>query len=146
MDRINQKGQAFEVFRILIGSIIGLAIVVIIYSLITQTALQKEYLEDSIFYKKIEMSINNPTGTYNLIDNVNVKSGTSINNEYLGNRTGIGKNCFNILNPNNSNISYFNNGTTGIVFKKDLKLNFSIKCYISNQEDCKIKCEIQVVN
>ncbi len=144
MARLNSKGQSSEVFKLLIGSIIGLAIIVIIYSLITQISSQKEYLEDAIFYKKIEGAIRNPTGSETLIEKVNVKSGSSITNEYLGNRTGLGKECFSINNPNNDAINYIDN--QGIVFKKDLKLDFIIKCEITNEELCQITCNIKVAN
>lgn len=137
------KGQSSAVFRLLIGMIVGVTIFAIIYSLIMQTDASKGYLENEIFYKKIEMAIKNPTSQEYIIDKVEVKKNTSVNKYSLSYKTGLGESCFSfaVADPDRKDVQAI--GSTGLSFKKDVTLDFGVKC-ITNQQDCKIFCDITI--
>jgi len=138
---INQLGQASDVFRLLIGMVVGITIFAIIYSLIVQTETSTDYLENEMFFKKLEMAIKNPTGQSYEIENVEVKKSSQLNVYYMSYKTGLGKDCFTLESTTRTDIICT---STMYQFKKDAKLNFSIFCELDDSGDCKVECTLSV--
>jgi anionic cell wall polymer biosynthesis LytR-Cps2A-Psr (LCP) family protein len=131
----NQKGQAGSVFKILIGAVVGLAIVGIIYSIIVVMSGQKAYLSEEIFSNKIKMAMKNPTGQEQQINDYLFFKGKVLAKKSLSEQTGLNESCISI-NKDNASVDY-------ISFEKDTMIDLGIKCEL-NQNECQVFCSLFV--
>lgn len=143
----NTKGQAGSVFKILIGAVIGIAIVGIIYSIISIMSGQKEYLSEEVFSNKIKMAMKNPTGNPYIINDFSFNGAKSIAKKNLAEQTGLASNCItlkkdigaqdNILaSPSNTDAEY-------IHFPQDVIIDLEVFCNMG-EEPCQIVCDLTV--
>ena len=142
---LNSKGQAGSVFKILVGAVVGLAILGIIYSIILVMNNQKTYLSSEVFSNKIMMAMKNPTGSEYKIDDYSFSAGSVLSKAWLAEESGLAKECITLINTLNNkdvlsdnpdNANYFS-------FKKDSIVDIGILCIVGD-EDCPIECKLFV--
>ena len=143
----NSKGQAGSVFKLLIGAVIGLAILGIIYSIILVMNNQKTYLSSEVFSNKIKMAMKNPTGSEYKIDDYSFASGNILSKKALAEQTGLKTNCITLVNTLNTGdvVSNDPNNVNYFSFTKDNIVDIGVLCNVRNEaEDCPIECELSV--
>jgi len=129
---MNQKGQEFEVFNLLIGAILALAILVIIVSIVN-------YLEDikiDSSLKAIEQKLSNaaqsPDGSVFVSEEVILPKDFSFNSKQVSRILNIGEECVEFDFPENANWAEYSNGTgekTLIQFTRRIETKFYVLCY-----------------
>jgi hypothetical protein len=141
---MNIKGQSGDVFKILIGTIVGLAIFGIIYTLIGITQDQQEYMLNEIFMNQMEMAVKNPTGIDYIIEDIKVTE-SILTGLFLQEKTGLSSKCFSFETTKPPSLVGETSGSiNGLIFKRDLELDFVINCKITEEQNCNIECNILV--
>ena len=143
----NSKGQAGSVFKLLIGAVIGLAIIGIVYSIIVVMGQQKNYLSEEVFSNKIKMAMKNPTGEGYLINDFAFANSKIMAKKSLSEQTGLGTTCITLKKgsgaPDNISINPPDDATY-ITFPKSSIVDLEITCDVGNETDCPIKCVLAV--
>jgi len=142
---LSKKGQAGSVFKLLIGAVIGLAIIGIIYSIIAQIDNQKTYLNEEVFSNKIIMGMKNPTGTDYFIDNFNFEKNKVLNKKALSDQTGLAERCITLINSSGENNSNIETSDSYFKFNNDIVLDVGINCSVG-EDDCQIDCALTLYN
>jgi len=137
-----KKGQAGSVFKLLIGAVIGLAIVGIIYSIIIVMSNQKSYLSDEVFSNKIKMAMKNPTGQDYLINDFSFSESKVLSKKSLSEQTGLGTNCITLNKGNGApNITYTDDYFS---FPKNTIVDLIVNCDVGTDSLCQIVCHLTV--
>lgn len=141
----DKKGQAGSVFKLLIGAVIGIAIIAIIVVIIQIMSDQKAYLSEEVFANKISMAMKNPTGSEYIVDNLTFSPQKVINKKALSEETGLGENCINLQVKENAQ-SYTETGSNGnyILFKKLATVSVGVSCSLSTDDACDLFCNLTV--
>ncbi len=141
----DKKGQAGSVFKLLIGAVIGIAIIAIIVVIIQIASDQKTYLSEEVFANKITMAMKNPTGSEYIVDNLTFSPQKVINKKALSEETGLGENCIS-LEIAESAQSYIETDPNKnyILFTKMATVNVGVTCNLSTDDVCDLKCNLKV--
>jgi hypothetical protein len=139
----NQKGQAGSVFKILIGAVIGVAIMGIIYSIIVVMGNQKTYLSEEVFSNKIIMAMKNPIGNEYIINDFTFQKGRVLTKKSLAEQTGLGEGCISFYKDDTIINNIEIDSEELISFKNIIIVDVGIKCEVS-EEPCPIKCDLSV--
>ena len=90
---LNQKGQAFDAYRILLGAILGLLILVIIVSSINYFEGLRLQVSQQRFYDGLSNAVSQPNGEIFLIEDLIFKGGDSFSTRLLERRIGLEEGC-----------------------------------------------------
>lgn len=135
---LNFKGQAGDVFKLLIGAVIGLAIIAIIYSILAIMGDQKSYLSEEVFSNKILMAMKNPTGKEYVIRDFLFEKNKSLSKMALSEKSGMGLDCITFKNETNSQkVGLIDNNI--FTFENDIEVDVGISCVA---DSCKDNCDI----
>lgn len=138
----NEKGQAFEPFKMLIGAIIALLILVIIMTSISYF----ENLEDTISHNKLYRgfvnAVNQPNGSVLLIRNLQFKEGYLYTNNGIGETMGIDSSCVEFIDNDISSVTV---SSESVRINDGMIANVYVRCNVSFDYDCEIICEISFV-
>lgn len=137
----NVKGQSGDVFKLLIGAVIGLAIIAIIYSILAIMGNQKSYLSEEVFSNKILMAMKNPTGQEYFINDFLFEKNKSLSKKALAEKSGLGVEC--IILAENIESSKVISTTNIIDFESDFTADVGVKC-ISDSGNCDILCTLTI--
>ncbi len=142
---IDSRGQAGSVFKILIGAVVGLAIVGIIYSIIVMMGTQKTYLSEEVFSNKILMAMKNPIGTEYVINDFSLEKGKAISKKALSEETGLGTSCITLSTDEAIKVNLENPNENYIAFKDTFVVDVGVTCNpINDDSQCQIKCDLNV--
>jgi len=143
------KAQAGSVFKLLIGAVVGIAIVGIIYSIIVVMGNQKTYLSEEVFSNKITMAMKNPIGTEYFINDFTFQKNRVLTKKALSEQTGLAESCISLFIheaiQNNSVADVGEANINIISFKNVLVTRVGVKCNVS-QDPCPIECSLTVYN
>lgn len=143
----DNKGQAGSVFKLLIGAVIGIAIIAIIVVIIQIASDQKAYLSEEVFANKITMAMKNPIGEEYIVENLTFLPQKVINKKALSEKTGLGEDCIN-LEVSDSALSYVQTDGSDpnyILFKKMATVNVGVTCKLGSEGDtCDLFCSLKV--
>jgi len=138
---MNDKGQAFSVFRLLIGAILGLAILVIIISIIGYLDNWKGDISKRNLYEGLDSAVETPNAELVVRKNLTFKKGDSFNTRSFETNSGLEKGCVELMKANlsalelESNSIMIRQNTLIDVFYKCLKVNYS-----PPYDNCEIFC------
>lgn len=139
----NVKGQSGDVFKLLIGAVIGVAIIAIIYSIITIMENQKSYLSEEVFSNKILMAMKNPTGKEYFINDYLFEKNKSLSKKALAEKSGMGFDCITFKKELESSRIKFNDNL--ISFSDNLVVDVGISCVVPNASgECDISCILTI--
>ena len=90
---MNQKGQAFDAYRLLLGAILGLLILVIIVSAVNYFEDLRLQVSQQRFYDGLENAVSQPNSELLVIEDLVFKEGQRFSAVQLGKRMGLEENC-----------------------------------------------------
>lgn len=139
---LNESGQGFSVFRLLISAIMGLMILLIILGVYDYFENLRVNLGSERIVQGFETAVNKHDGTVITVEDAELPAGTEISSLSLAEGTGIKKECilitgqtktdtFSIVSDNLARINHYAN------------LKVYIKCE-TNLEDCEIYCTLSL--
>ncbi len=152
---MDNKGQAEAVFRLMIDSVIGLAILMIIIASIGYFDELRFIQSTSDFKQLVKDSVNSPDGTLLSAKELTFKSGTGFGAEDFEGYTVVNRKCFN-FNSSFASVEVSDDGQS-VMFKQRLITTVSAKCTpnssasscissvdaeISDASQCCFNCEI----
>jgi hypothetical protein len=136
----NLKGQSGDVFKLLIGAVIGLAIIAIIYSILSIMNNQKSYLSEEVFSNKILMAMKNPTGEEYFVNAFLFEKNKSLSKKALAEKSGLGLDCIFFSSMVESSKVIANENI--IDFESDFTADVGIKC--ESNTNCDIFCTLTI--
>lgn len=126
-------------FKLLVGAVIGLAIVAIIYSIIIMISGQKTYLDDQVFSNKLLMAMKNPTGKEFFINDLPIKKNTYFVKKAMSEKTGLAEECIHFKNESvPDNILLISDSVMS--FSKEYVIDLGVNCIV--EEECQIDCTL----
>ncbi len=125
---MNNKGQGFSVFNLLVQAIIGLFILVIIISALTYFEGQKFRISMDRFEDNLVFASQQPNGDVLVIEEV-VFNQSTISKKAIATRIGIGAECIDFEAKNIPAITVKN---SSVVFNEPVTINVYLKCYPDN--------------
>jgi len=141
----DSKGQSGAVFKLLIGAVIGLAIIGIIYSIISIMNNQKTYLNEAVFSNNIKMAMKNPTGKDYWINNFTFRKDRVLSKKSLSEQTSLATGCITLEKDNSAPSSVISTDNL-FSFTKEVIVDISVKCTAGDAEGCPINCTLTVYN
>ncbi len=139
----NSKGQSGDVFKLLIGAVIGLAIIAIIYSILAIMGNQKAYLSEEVFSNKILMAMKTPTGNEYFINDFLFEKDKSLSRKALSEKSGLGLEC--IKFEKDSKVSESVLATNNLFsFNNDFIADVGVKCIAPEDNMCDISCTLTI--
>ncbi len=90
---MNKQGQAFSAYKLLIGAIMGLAILVIIVATINYFEGQKEDIDWRIITDGFKAAVNSPNGEVLVKKDVTVRAGRNLNSRGFSEIVSIEEEC-----------------------------------------------------
>jgi len=131
---MNQKGQEFEVFNILVGAVLALAILVIIISIITY--FEQIKLDSSIqsIQQKLTNAAQSPDGSVFVSKDVIIPADYSFNSKQFSLILNIDEECIEFDFPHDLTSIYYPNSPERnvIAFNKRIQTNFFVVCQSRN--------------
>ncbi|MFH1664292.1 MAG: hypothetical protein ABH986_05845 [archaeon] len=149
--KLNSKGQGFEVFNLLIGAILALAILVIILSIINY--LESIEVDSSIqsIHQKLINATQSPDGSVFVSKKVILPKDYSFNSKQFSLVLNIPEECISFDFPQAiTSMSFPSSGRSAIFFNKRIQTDFFVVCQPESSEplvfndgsqmDCPVSC------
>ncbi len=132
---VNQKGQSFEVFNLLIGAILALAILVIIISIINY--LEEIKVDSSLeaIEQKLKNASQSPDGRIFVSNEVVIPKDYSFNSKQVSKILNISEECVEFDFPQNAKWAVYPNSPERnlVFFPKRIETNFYVVCQSSDE-------------
>ncbi|MBU2099864.1 hypothetical protein KKG83_05415 [Candidatus Micrarchaeota archaeon] len=127
--KLNQKGQEFEVFNVLIGAVLALAILVIIISLINYLEDLKVTSSRQVIEQKLKSAAQSPDGSIFVAKGVILPQDSSFNSQQFGFILNIEPECIEFDFPQEINSMYYPNSSKNTIgFSKRVQTEFYVLC------------------
>lgn len=139
---LNESGQGFSVFRLLISAIMGLMILLIILGVYNYFEKIRIDLGYQTIVNGFENAVNKHDGTVILVDSAELPAGTEISSFSLSQGTGLDKDCIKITGQNSDVFSIASDNRLATM-NHYAKLNIYIRCE-TNIEGCEIYCTVSL--
>ncbi len=140
MFSLNESGQAFSVFRLLISAIMGLMILLIILGV-------SDYfykLQLNLGYQRVvdgfSTAANKHDGTVIIIEEAELPAGTQIAGLSIARGSGVEPDCISVTGAQSNSITY--NSTNIATIEHNTKISVYIKCEILGA--CNPECLISL--
>ncbi|MDD5163670.1 MAG: hypothetical protein PHD95_05695 [Candidatus ainarchaeum sp.] len=136
----NNKGQAFDVFKLLIGAAIGLAILIIIISIINYLETWKIDVSKKLLAEGLDNAVQTPNGEVVVRKNLTFQKGQVFSAKSLAASAGIGGDCIELQS---SSISAFSlEGGQFLELRSGILSNVFYQCFQSYlpNPDCRPYC------
>lgn len=143
---VNESGQGFSVFRLLIGAIMGLMILLIILGITNYF----EQMRLNLGVQKVNQSFltaaNKHNGTVIKLENVELPAGTEFSSLSFSNGSGVEKNCIRITGMETPDIVYSSIASGGYSVKIGhyAMLSIYFRCETSATADCEVYCTVSL--
>ena len=137
----NQKGQEFEVFNMLIGAVIALAILFIIIGVVNYFEGLKLEISNARLEQKISSAAQSPNGSIFPAKDLTFKQGYSINAREVALKVNLGEECIN-FDAARSSAYRLSETERSIIFDSTVQTDAYIKCYklATMGADCPKEC------
>lgn len=122
---MNQKGQAFAGYRLLIGAILGLMILVIIVAGITAVEQIKYEISNQRLFSMAQTAPKNPSTDVLIVENLSLKEGTAFSKETFSEQMGIPGDC---ITFDVAPLPSINHSGKVIVFEKTVEIDVYFVC------------------
>ena len=136
---IGQKGQAFEPFKMLIGAIMALAVLVIIISAINYFEELRLNVSEQRFYDGLSNAARQPNGSPLIIEDVQFQRGDTFSSNSLGKSMGLASEC---VSFGQSNSPVFEASPTSVTIRETIVANVVVTCDVSDSDICEIECSL----
>ncbi|HLC92714.1 MAG TPA: hypothetical protein VJH23_03330 [archaeon] len=136
---IDERGQAFEPFKMLIGAIMALTVLLIIIGAIQYFENLRLDVSKQRFIEGISNAVRQPNGNLLVVDSLQFQRGQAFSSSGLGKNVGIDGEC--ITFPQNSSGSIKTSGKT-VEFTEGQQVDAYIKCDANPSAQCTVGCEI----
>jgi predicted small secreted protein len=131
--KLNSRGQGFEVFNLLIGAILALAILVIIISIINYVEQIKVDSSIQAINQKLKSASQSPDGSVFVAENIVVPKDYSFNSKNFSRILNIKEECVEFDFPQQATwIQYSNSQHNIIYFSKRMQTDFYVLCNTGN--------------
>ncbi len=137
---LNSKGQMFEGYRLLIGAIMAIMILVIILGMITylqdiQLQISQERMNDGLKAAK-----KTPDGSVVVRDHLLIAESQSYSKKAFANQINLDAECLEIQSKDSIAYEILDTGTLNIHTQLQTSVYFS--CVMSDDDDCDITCVV----
>jgi len=131
---VNSKGQEFEVFNVLIGAVLAIAILVIIISIINYFEQIKVDSSINAIKQKLNSAAQSPDGSIFVAKEIIVPKDYSFNSRYFGLILNINEDCIEFDIPSNTSwVEYPNFPEKNLInFNKRIQTSFYVVCLANN--------------
>lgn len=141
---MNSRGQMFESYRLLIGAIIALVILMMIISGINYVMDIKYRVSYERFFIGVENAAKTPNRTVVLVDNLSFAEGTIISKKAISKRFTLSEDCIEFQKPDHYGSIADVDG--GYEFKTPLVIDIYMQCKIDNSCDrAPIRCLVSFI-
>jgi len=133
--KLNSKGQGFEVFNLLIGAVLALAILVIILSIVNY--LEQIEVDSSVqsIHQKLENAAQSPDGSVFVSKKVILPKDFSFNSKQFSLVLNIPEECIEFDFPQElTSMDFPNSGRTLISFNRRVQTDFFVVCQPRSQD------------
>ncbi|MBN1941043.1 MAG: hypothetical protein JW772_02570 [Candidatus Diapherotrites archaeon] len=134
---MNSRGQHFAVFRLLIGAILGVAILVIIIGIIGFIQNWEYYVSDNILYEGLDNAVQTPNGDVVVRKNLKFPKGNSYAAGSLAANAGLEPECLEIQATDASVFAL--EGNNFIKMQNNAVAHVYYQCFMDRPE-CDIYC------
>ena len=126
---MNQRGQEFETFNVLIGAVLALAILVIIISLINYLDDIKITSSKQAIEQKLKSAAQSPDGSVFVAKGVELQENSSFNSVRFGQIMNIEPECIEFDFPQGISSMYYPNSSKNAVgFSRRIQTDFYVLC------------------
>ncbi|HLD58319.1 MAG TPA: hypothetical protein VI977_01600 [archaeon] len=133
----DSRGQAFDVYRLLIGALIGIAILVIVVSIINYLETWKFEVSQRQLFEGLDKAVQTPNGEVVIEKNLTLRQGAFFSAEGFVENSGLQPGCVEIRA---ASLSAFElQGTSFLKMKSNLLVTVYYQC-LRNQPDCETFC------
>ncbi len=137
--RFSQRGQAFDAFNLLIGSILALLILMIILGAVQQL----QGLEDKISYDKLiqaaQSARKQPNGQALKVEDIILKEG-GYTNASFAEKMNLDASCVTV---ESDAPAFTSNAPTAVLVNQRILASVYLRCSIANTPDCEVECQIK---
>ncbi|MCR4335368.1 MAG: hypothetical protein NUV57_02415 [archaeon] len=135
----SQKGQTFAPFRLLIGAIMALLVLVIIVSAINYFQDLRFNVSQQKFFNGLSNAINQPNSSVLIVEDVQFRKESIYSSNGFSKVSGIEPECITFMETDSLGIEVEDQV---IKFNQNILTNVYYKCEIPNNGICEISCEI----
>lgn len=136
--KLNQKGQAFSAFQLLIGAVLALAVLAIIVSTIVYfDSLRLQVTSDKLNNGWLS-AVNAPNAGIIRVDSVTLVGGSIFTKKQFAERAGMEPECITF----DSTDTVFEFNDTSVKLKQTIQANVYIQCLSEGDVTCPIECMI----
>jgi len=137
---VSEKGQAFAPFRMLIGAIMALLILVIIIGAIDYFDGLRVTISRQRFYDGLDNAINQPNEGILVVNTLQFMKGTTFSGRILGRNANLGEDCVEFVD-NSSPSMVVDSGEQLISIKETVLTDVFMRCE-TNVGSCEVYCDI----
>ena len=133
--KVNQEGQGFEVFDLLIGAILALAILVIIFSIVNYLEGIKVDSSIQAMEQKLKNAAQSPDGSVFVSENIVIPKDFSFNSKAVSRILNINEECVEFDFPQNAKWAEFSGSEKNVIFfPKRIQTEFYVVCQSPEKE------------
>ena len=136
---LNQRGQAFEAYKLLIGAILALLILLIILGAIQQL----RGLEDKISHNKLVQAAQSarkqPNGQVLKVEDIVLKEG-GYTNESFAEKMNLDPTCISLDSYGHA---FAGSPPESVLVNYRVLASVFFRCEVANTQDCEVECEIK---
>ncbi|MFH1240230.1 MAG: hypothetical protein V1672_03355 [Candidatus Diapherotrites archaeon] len=136
--RINKTGQMFEGYRLIIGAIMAIMILVIILGMITYLQNIQMQISQERMYDGLKAAKKTPDGSVVVRENLIFTDGQSYSQNSFANQINLASECVTIQSKDSSAYELLATGTLNINTYQTTNVYF--KCFMGG--DCDITCVV----
>ena len=135
----DERGQAFEPFKMLIGAIMALTVLLIIIGAIQYFENLRLDVSKQRFTEGITNAARQPDGALLVVEGLQFQRSQAFSSIALSRNTGIGEGCLEFIDNGDPSIQV----SGGVVeFLEGQQVDAYIKCSANASQSCEIGCEI----
>jgi len=138
---MNEKGQAFTVFRLLIGGLIALAVLVIIISIISYMENFRYDISKQRLAEQFNVAMQSPNGNIVVAEDLAFRAGYIFSTVQLAKSSNTNVSCIDVPQVRYSEV-IVNSISKTVKFNSNAIFSVYYKCDRSSETDCPIKCII----
>ena len=136
----SQKGQAFEPFKLLIGAVMALAVLVIIIGAINYFEGLSVDVSRQRFSEGLQNAVRQPNGSPLLIENLKFQRDASFSSGGIGKLIGIPEDCVSFTDPGAKVFEVTDSKL--ITVHETVLTSVLVRCDIDKPPSCRVGCEI----
>ena len=143
MNCLNQFGQEFSVFRMLIAFVMGVAILLIILTAVEQFDEYKYSISKKRMYEGFHSAVQSPNGDVIVRDDLRFRIGDMLTAGGFASQESLDPGCVVSVNAPETT-STTNPNSSSVKFLQSISTELFFRCIRSSSPPCRVQCEISV--